>query len=187
MNKSQFAFVILFITISTQGQVIRIYKDGQFKEATVKQLSDQGIYTGSTWVSRDEYDSINIVSSGPYVKELGKFLIGSHVNTDSYSTTASLDAQPEDIDTTQSIILRKHEAEIQDLKLQIKNTNPGTAPQILGGLALAAYFIMSNNFANEIKNGNLKAKPPSGLIAAAGAGFMTIGFIINVGSKPSKK
>jgi hypothetical protein len=178
--------VVAFALINPiKAQVIRIYRDGQFKEASVKQLSDQGIYIGSAWVTRDEYDSIEVLSNGPYVKELQRFLIGSHVNTDLYSANATVRPE-EEIDTTQSIMLRKHESEIQDLKLQIRNSNPGAAPQILGGLALTTYFILQQSYANEIKSGNLKAKAPSGFIAAAGAGLMTIGFVVNIGDKPKK-
>jgi hypothetical protein len=74
MKSTYCTIAFALIVAISNAQVIRIYKDGQQREATVKMLSDQGIYTGKEWIERGSYDSIKVMSDGPYRNEIKKFL-----------------------------------------------------------------------------------------------------------------
>ena len=63
-----------------------------------------------------------------------------------------------------------------------KQRKVGKVFQLIGGLGLTTYFVLSKTHQNAVRNWPLDAKPPSLIIPIAASAVMTIGFSIDMGA-----
>lgn len=75
-----------------------------------------------------------------------------------------------------------HQIVIPGFEKYKKDRKAGKVFQLIGGLGLTTYFILSKTHQNAVRDGSLNAKPPSLALPIAASAVMTVGFAIDMGA-----
>jgi hypothetical protein len=164
--------LILSMTIvinMSSAQVVKIFKGGFSRDITVKMISDQGISSGTTWINIGEYDSLQILTNGPYKNELERFrhpIAPSPIVVD----------QDDDNDP---VVLRH--------QLYMNAHTSAKALELVGvlliGGGLAYQMQYQNNALSAAQNGKkFEAKKMPVGVPIAGIGCFLVGITIDIGA-----
>lgn len=170
--------LIVVLAASTSfAQKVNLFRNGAIEQHQINWVGSNGLrIEGNRFIKKADIDSIQIIENGPLNSDL------IHHFT---LTNNSLDYEPSPVIVTRNNGDQNYQQPITTVN---SNSHPGAAIELLGALALTTYFIMSNNYIKEKTNNlNASVKPPSPLIPIFGAGFMSVGFVIDLSSGSKKK
>lgn len=176
MKKLPLLALVICLYSSANAQKINVFKSGSIEQHEVNWAAESGIRVErNKFIRHDKIDSIQIIENGKLSGQLARFYIITR-NSANYQPPSPL------VVTTPNTDYQQPVTTVSD------NSHPGAALELLGALALTAYFVLSNSYVNEVRNNpRTTAKPPSGIIPAAGAGALSIGFIIDLSAGSKKK
>jgi hypothetical protein len=173
---------LLFICYICHAQKVIIFKDGAAEQHEINWAAESGVrIERNRFVRHDRIDSIQIIQNGKLSGQLARFYKITS-NSAAYRPVSPIIVQQQNTDPMYA------QPTVNTVSSD-GTSHPGAALEMLGALTLTAYFILSNSYVNEVKDNptTTTAKPPSLIIPAAGAGAMSLGFIIDLSSGGKKK